>query len=117
MTTSAAALRRLHVHVIPTIGSWLKVIERSFRDLDAERLRRGVFLSFPKRIDAVMSYVDGHSDDPSPFIWSKTAEEIIEKVGRARRARVTRSLGSDPSPLEIRLKAVETRIALSGIRG
>jgi hypothetical protein len=37
-------------------------------------------------IDAVMGDVDGHNDDPSPFIWSKTAEEILEKVGRARRA-------------------------------
>jgi hypothetical protein len=33
-----------------------------------------------------MGYVDGHNDDPSPFVWSKTAEEILEKVGRARRA-------------------------------
>ena len=78
--------RRFHVHFIPTSSSWLNVIERFFRDLDAKRLRRGVFQSVPELIDAVMSYVDGHNDDPSPFVWSKTAEEIIEKVGRARRA-------------------------------
>jgi hypothetical protein len=57
------------------------VIERFFRDLDAKRLRRGVFQSVPELIDAVMSYVDGHNDDPSPLIWSKTAEQAIEKVG------------------------------------
>ena len=42
--------------------------------------------AFARRTDAVMGYVDGHNADPSPFVWSKTAEEIIEKVGRARRA-------------------------------
>jgi transposase len=78
--------RRFHVHFIPTSSSWLNVIERFFRDLDAKRLRRGVFQSVPELIGAVMAYVDGHNEDPSPFIWSKTAEEILEKVGRARRA-------------------------------
>jgi hypothetical protein len=51
-----------------------------------DRLRRGVFQSVPQLIDAVMRYVDGHNDDPSPFVWSKTAEEIIKKVGRASQA-------------------------------
>jgi transposase len=78
--------RRFHVHFIPTSSSWLNVIERFFRDLDVKRLRRGVFQNVPELIDAVMSYVDGHNDDPSPFVWSKTAEDIIKKVGRARRA-------------------------------
>ena len=45
-----------------------------------------VFQSVPELIDAVMRYVKGHNDDPSPFVWSQTAEQIIEKVGRARRA-------------------------------
>ncbi len=78
--------RRFHVHFIPTSSSWLNVIERFFRDLDAKRLRRGVFQSVPELMDAVMSYVKSHNNDPSPFVWSKTAEQIIEKVGRARRA-------------------------------
>ena len=78
--------RRFHVHFIPTSSSWLNVIERFFRDLDVKRLRRGVFRSVPELIDAIMRYIEGHNDDPSPFIWSKTAEEIIEKVGRARQA-------------------------------
>ena len=77
--------RRFHVHFIPTSSSWLNFIERFFRDLDAKRLRRGVFQSVPELIDAVMAYIEGHNEDPRPFIWSKTAEEILEKVGRARR--------------------------------
>ncbi len=60
-------------------------VERFFRDLDAKRLSRGVLQSVPELIDPVMSCVEGHNDDPSPFVGPKTAEEIIEKVGRARR--------------------------------
>jgi hypothetical protein len=78
--------RRFHVHFIPTSSSWLNVIERFFRDLDANRLRRGVFQSVPELIKAVMAYVEDHNEDPRPFVWSKTAEQILEKVGRARRA-------------------------------
>ncbi len=78
--------RHFHVHFIPTSSSWLNVIERFFRDLDAKLLRRGVFQSVPELVDAVMRYIAGHNDDPSPFVWSKTAEQIIEEVGRARRA-------------------------------
>ena len=76
--------KRFHVHFIPTSSSWLNVIERFFRDLDEKRVHRGVFRSVPQLIDAVMSYIDQHNSDPKPFTWRKTAEEIIEKVGRAR---------------------------------
>ncbi len=78
--------QRFHVHFIPTSSSWLNVIERFFRDLDEKRVHRGVFRSVPQLIDAVMSYIDQHNSNPKPFVWRKTAEEIIEKVGRARLA-------------------------------
>ena len=78
--------KRFHVHFIPTSSSWLNVIERFFRDLDEKRVHRGAFRSVPQLIDAVMSYIDQHNSDPKPFVWRKTAEEIIEKVGRARLA-------------------------------
>ena len=64
----------------------LNVIERFFRDLDEKRVHRGVFRSVPELIDAVLGYIDHHNRDPKPFVWRKTAEEIIEKVGRARLA-------------------------------
>ncbi len=76
--------KRFHVHVIPTSSSWLNVIERFFRDLDDKRVHRGVFRSVPELIDAVMDYIAHHNSNPKPFVWRKTAEEIIEKVGRAR---------------------------------
>ncbi|MCH8251579.1 MAG: hypothetical protein IID36_03910 [Planctomycetes bacterium] len=47
-------------------------------------MHRGVFRSVPQLIDAVMGYIEQHNNDPKPFVWRKTAEEIIEKVGRAR---------------------------------
>jgi transposase len=78
--------KRFHLHFIPTSSSWLNVIERFFRDLDQKRVHRGVFRSVPQLIDAVMNYIDEHNRDPQPFTWRKTAEEIIEKVGRARLA-------------------------------
>jgi len=78
--------KRFHIHFIPTSSSWLNVIERFFRNLDEKRLHRGVFRSVPQLIDAVMCYIEQHNSDPKPFTWRKTAEEIIEKVGRARLA-------------------------------
>lgn len=78
--------KRFHVHFIPTSSSWLNVIERFFRDLDDKRLRRGTFRSVRELIDAIMAYIEAHNADPRPFCWTKTAEQIIKKVGRARRA-------------------------------
>jgi transposase len=76
--------KRFHLHFIPTSSSWLNIIERFFRDLDEKRLHRGTFRSVPQLIDAVMSYIEQHNSNPKPFTWHKTAEQIIEKVGRAR---------------------------------
>ena len=78
--------KRFHIHFIPTSSSWLNVIERFFRDLDEKRVHRGIFRSVPELIDAVMGYVGHHNENPKPFVWRKTAEEIIDKVGRARLA-------------------------------
>ncbi|NQU43091.1 IS630 family transposase [bacterium] len=78
--------KRFHLHFIPTSSSWLNIIERFFRDLDGKRVRRGAFQSVPQLIDAVMGYIDQHNRDAKPFVWRKTADEIIEKVGRARLA-------------------------------
>jgi len=75
---------RFHIHFIPTSSSWLNVIERFFRDLTDKRLRRGAFRSVPELIKAIESYIAGHNDDPKPFVWRKTVEEILAKVRRAR---------------------------------
>ncbi len=78
--------KRFHMHFIPTSSSWLNVIEGFFRDLENKRLHRGVFRSVPELIDAILGYIGGHNEAPKPLVWRATAEEIIEKVGRARLA-------------------------------
>jgi transposase len=78
--------KRFHIHFIPTSSSWLNVIERFFRDLTEKRLRRGAFHSVPQLITAIDGYIGQHNDDPKPFVWRKTVEEILAKVGRARAA-------------------------------
>lgn len=75
---------RFHMHFIPTSSSWLNIVEGFFRNLDYRRLKRDAFHSVPHLIEAIMGYVDNHNHDPKPIIWTKAADEILEKVGRAR---------------------------------
>ncbi len=75
---------RFHIHFIPTSSSWLNIVEGFFRNLDEKRLKRDAFRSVPQLIDAIMGYIDNHNDDPKPIVWAKAADEILDKVGRAR---------------------------------
>ena len=77
---------RWHLHFTPTSSSWLNLIEGWFKLLTERRLRRGVFNSVGVLIDAIDLWVEHWNDDPKPFIWHKTAEEIITKVKRGRGA-------------------------------
>lgn len=76
--------KRFHVHFTPTSASWLNMVERFFRDLSERQLRRGVFRSVQELEQAVMEYIDKHNRDPAPFIWTKSAQDILEKVKRGR---------------------------------
>jgi transposase len=75
---------RFHVHYTPTSSSWLNMVERYFRDLTENRLRRGVFRSVLELIEALDAYVDRHNDHPKPFIWTAKANDILAKVLRAK---------------------------------
>jgi transposase len=75
---------RWHLHFTPTSSSWCNLVERWFGELTERRLRRGVFTSLPSLIEAIETWTEHWNDDPKPFIWHKTAEEIIEKVHRGR---------------------------------
>jgi len=77
---------RFHMHFTPTSCSWLNMVERFFRDLTENRLRRGVFLSVEELIAAIFDYIDHHNEKPKPFIWTAKAADILEKVKRARTA-------------------------------
>lgn len=76
---------RFHVHFTPTSASWLNMVERFFRDLTVNRLKRGVFRDLEELIMAVGDYIDRHNHNPKPFIWTASARDILEKVTRARK--------------------------------
>src|ERR1700691_3911028 len=79
------AHKRFHVRFTPTSASWLNMVERFFRDLTQNRLRRGVFQDLEQLIMAIGNYIDVHNESPKPFIWTARADDILEKVKRARR--------------------------------
>ena len=74
---------RFNMHFTPTSASWLNMVERFFRDISENRLRRGVFTSVPELVTAIDEYVAHHNTDPKPFIWTKSARDILQKVIRA----------------------------------
>jgi transposase len=74
---------RFHMHFTPTSASWLNMVERFFRDITTERLRRGVFTSVPELVRAIDEYIAHHNINPKPFIWTKSARDILQKVIRA----------------------------------
>lgn len=74
---------RFTMHFTPTSASWLNMVERFFRDITVNRLRRGVFTSVPELIAAIDEYIAHHNTKPKPFIWTKSAADILQKVIRA----------------------------------
>jgi hypothetical protein len=60
------------------------MVERFFRDLTQNRLRRGVFRDVEELIMAIGDYIDQHNEKPKPFIWTAKAADILEKVKRAQ---------------------------------
>ena len=76
---------RFNMHFTPTSASWLNMVERFFRDISENRLRRGVFTSVPELVAAIDEYVAHHNTNPKPFIWTKSARDILQKVIRANR--------------------------------
>jgi transposase len=74
---------RFVMHFTPTSASWLNMVERFFRDITTERLCRGVFTSVPNLIAAIDEYIAEHNTNPKPFIWTKSARDILQKVIRA----------------------------------
>ena len=75
---------RFHFHFIPTSSSWLNLVERWFRDITHKRIRRAAFHSVPQLEAAIYQYIQHHNQNPQPFIWTKSADEIITKVNRCK---------------------------------
>lgn len=76
---------RFHVHFIPTSSSWLNLIERWFREITDKRIRRSAFHSVPELIASIMDYIKHHNANPSSFVWTAKAEEILAKIARAKK--------------------------------
>ncbi|MHB8468202.1 MAG: IS630 family transposase [Gaiellaceae bacterium] len=75
---------RFHLHFTPTSSSWLNLVERFFGKLTDKAIRRGIFTSLPDLIAAIEAYPKATNDNPQPFTWTATADQILEKVRRGR---------------------------------
>jgi transposase len=73
---------RFHLHFTPTGASWINMVERWFGLLTEKQIRRGVFRSTQQLEKAIRNYIDTYNEHPKPFIWSKSADQILESVAR-----------------------------------
>jgi transposase len=73
---------RFHVHFTPTYGSWLNLVERWFAELTNKQLRRGAHRSVRALQAAIREFLDAHHEAPTPFVWTKTADEILASITR-----------------------------------
>jgi transposase len=71
---------RFHLHFTPTGASRLNLVERWFAELPRRQLRRGVHRSSRELEKAIREFLDAHNGDPKPFVWTKSADEILESV-------------------------------------
>jgi transposase len=73
---------RFHLHFTPTSASWLNLVERWFALLTDKQLRRGVHRSTKELETDIRSYIKHHNNNPKPFIWHKTADQILDSLAR-----------------------------------
>lgn len=73
---------RYHLHFTPTGASWINLVERWFATLTERQLRRGTYRSTRELEAAIQRYLEHHNREPKPFLWTKTADEILASVAR-----------------------------------
>ena len=73
---------RFHVHFTPTSSSWVNQVERWFAYITDELIRRGSHASVQALEADIRAWVDAWNNDPKPFVWTKTAEQILQSLGR-----------------------------------
>lgn len=71
---------RYHLHFTPTSGSWLNQVERWFAKITEQRIRRGVFRNVDELISAIDDYIEANNRNSQPFVWTATAELILDRV-------------------------------------
>ena len=74
--------RRFTFHFTPTYGSWMNLVERRFSALTTKKLQRSAHDSVHALAADIRAWVDTWNDNPKPFVWHKTADEILERLGR-----------------------------------
>ncbi len=67
---------RYHLHFTPTSASWLNQVERWFAEITRQQIRRGTHRSTQALEAAIKEYLAVYNEDPKPFVWTKTAEQI-----------------------------------------
>lgn len=72
--------RRVHFHFTPTSASWMNMVEIWFSILTTQQVRRGVYHDVPELVAAIEHFIAGYNERAQPFIWTKTAEEILSKA-------------------------------------
>ena len=73
---------RYHVHFTPTSASWLNQVERFFSKITTQRIRRGTFDSVRGLEVAIENYLNHHNEKPKPFVWTASADAILDKIKR-----------------------------------
>jgi transposase len=76
---------RFHVHFTPTYGSWLNLVERWFAELTTKQIRRGAHRSVAELERAIQAFLDVHNEEPKPFVWTKSADDILGSIARFAR--------------------------------
>jgi transposase len=71
---------RVHLHFTPTYSSWLNLVERWFAELTSKWLRRGTHRSVTQLQQSIQDWIDTWNDNPRPFVWTKTADEILDTI-------------------------------------
>jgi transposase len=80
-----AANPRIHVHFTPTSGSWLNLVEVWFGIIERQAIRRGSFPSVRDLMIKIRAFISGWNQRQHPFIWTKPADEILDKINRKRK--------------------------------
>ena len=73
---------RFHFHYTPTYASWMNLVERWFSALTTKQLRRGVHRSVRELVAAIREFIDVHNRTGKPYVWVKTADEILASIAR-----------------------------------
>jgi len=77
---------RFHMHFVPTSSSWLNMVERWFRNITTQRIRRGSFQNVELLEKAIADYIIAHNHNPKPFVWTADLKDILPKLVRAHQA-------------------------------